>query len=304
MRTMRQQVGFRNLLDDPEHGTIVRNLINYSVMATDMGVHDAFVTRFSGVLEGKAKLMERRILVCQGIIKCADISNPVRLFHGAHMNLAFTSDSFQTRPFNISRRWCRALMKEWKAQANLESILKPGVTTSTSSAEKPPPPPPSVAEAKSQIFFIDKYVRPLFELVSRGIPGMESVLDECRRNLAIWTDVLASGIAPMGDAVTDDEMDSFSTVLPFTLAKEHREAILFHHLSSSSSSSTSESSRPSTPVSSISPVSIFNTGLFSAGGDVNIDRAARVATLKSGRAGKNRSSWSAPLSLEHLVDGL
>lgn len=75
---MRQHTGFRHLLDHPEHGLLIRNLVNYSVMATDMGVHDAFVKRFGGALASRGGLMERRILVCQGLIKCADISNPVR----------------------------------------------------------------------------------------------------------------------------------------------------------------------------------------------------------------------------------
>lgn len=67
------------LLDRPTAGPLFRQLLLKTVLATDMGIHFNFMTDFRDMLAG-ADLPEfqRRILVCQALIKCADISNPVR----------------------------------------------------------------------------------------------------------------------------------------------------------------------------------------------------------------------------------
>ncbi|KAJ7118649.1 hypothetical protein C8R43DRAFT_1077193 [Mycena crocata] len=59
-----------------------RKLLWETVLATDMSVHDAFMRRFEELIENPRgdDRMYRRITICQAIIKCADISNPVRVF--------------------------------------------------------------------------------------------------------------------------------------------------------------------------------------------------------------------------------
>lgn len=78
LRVMRHH-GLGRLLDDPKCGVQNRKLLWETVLATDMSVHDAFMQRFQDLIaqRGENTLMHRRITICQAIIKCADISNPV-----------------------------------------------------------------------------------------------------------------------------------------------------------------------------------------------------------------------------------
>ena len=62
----------------PKFGQVFRKLLLNIVIATDMGVHNQFMERFRQMVDGHVPdELERRILVCQALIKCADISNPV-----------------------------------------------------------------------------------------------------------------------------------------------------------------------------------------------------------------------------------
>lgn len=48
-------------------------------MATDMSVHPDFMKSFQHLISGvDGSICTRQILICQAIMKCADISNPVR----------------------------------------------------------------------------------------------------------------------------------------------------------------------------------------------------------------------------------
>lgn len=67
------------LLDRSTSGPSFRKLLLGTVLATDMGVHFDFMAEFRNLLNGADfPELKRRILVCQALIKCADISNPVR----------------------------------------------------------------------------------------------------------------------------------------------------------------------------------------------------------------------------------
>lgn len=70
--------GLGSLLDRP-NGRAFRKALDGIVLATDMSVHFEFMTSFNGLLiAGKDyPLSRRKLLLCQALIKCADISNPV-----------------------------------------------------------------------------------------------------------------------------------------------------------------------------------------------------------------------------------
>lgn len=75
--------GMGELLDRPQSGIHVRKLLSAVVLATDMSVHFEFMKNFGLLVEGVDSLpADRTTLVCQALIKCADISNPVRYAHG------------------------------------------------------------------------------------------------------------------------------------------------------------------------------------------------------------------------------
>lgn len=87
LRVMRHH-GFGVVLDDRKHGSCLRKILLYAVLATDMGVHQDFMLAFKRMLEGEAtSLCRRQTIICQAILKNADISNPVR--HPSFFYLSF-----------------------------------------------------------------------------------------------------------------------------------------------------------------------------------------------------------------------
>lgn len=72
--------GLGSLLDRPNFGASYRKVLFLVVLATDMSMHADFMQAFEKHIRSKnphPDLLKRRILVCQALIKCADISNPV-----------------------------------------------------------------------------------------------------------------------------------------------------------------------------------------------------------------------------------
>ena len=70
------------LLDRPNFGPQFKKILFLTVLATDMGVHADFMLAFQHLVNSGAAssdLLNRRVLICQALIKCADISNPVRV---------------------------------------------------------------------------------------------------------------------------------------------------------------------------------------------------------------------------------
>lgn len=58
----------------------IRKLLWQTVLATDMSMHDQFMRNFKDIIDGQlGSLCIRQVIVCQAIMKCADISNPVCL---------------------------------------------------------------------------------------------------------------------------------------------------------------------------------------------------------------------------------
>ena len=77
LRVMRHH-GLGILLDDPLHGNHLKKVLLQSVLATDMGIHADFMLRLKQVADGElGPLCMRQIIMCQAILKNADISNPV-----------------------------------------------------------------------------------------------------------------------------------------------------------------------------------------------------------------------------------
>lgn len=72
--------GLGTLLDRPDFGASFRKVLFLVVLATDMGMHGDFMKSFSKHIHSRHARsdLKRRILICQALIKCADISNPVR----------------------------------------------------------------------------------------------------------------------------------------------------------------------------------------------------------------------------------
>ncbi|EIW55345.1 HD-domain/PDEase-like protein [Trametes versicolor FP-101664 SS1] len=226
------------LLDRPTAGPLFRQLLLKTVLATDMGIHFNFMTDFRDMLAG-ADLPEfqRRILVCQALIKCADISNP-------------------SRPYLVSQHWATALESEWSSQLLLEKHLQLPSSVKPSDSR--------IGEANSQIWFNTTFARPLFELIAQGIPSFEQFASQSRENLALWQ-TRAAELAAQPNELSPDAPETpltwpsqapndFLTAFPPTLPESFRQPeemsypMVYHHhhrLSSVAPSTSSSSSTPS-----------------------------------------------------------
>lgn len=66
-----------------DHATSFRKVLESSILATDMSQHFSFVTRLHemgkrfGERRVSTDVEADRLLLCAGLMKCADISNPV-----------------------------------------------------------------------------------------------------------------------------------------------------------------------------------------------------------------------------------
>ncbi|KAI9463022.1 hypothetical protein F5148DRAFT_1300007 [Russula earlei] len=152
--------GFGFLLDNAHSTPHFRKLLAETVLATDMRVHSQFMKRFQQLIDGaEVDQWTKRVLVCQALIKAADISNPCR-------------------PINVSQHWASALQEEWTSQATLERHLH--MIPSVKEEADP------LSEAKSQVWFIDTFAKPLFDLTASGIPETAEYANNCTENLATW----------------------------------------------------------------------------------------------------------------------
>jgi hypothetical protein len=80
LQILRRQ-GFGFLLDNLHSTPHFRKLLAETVLATDMRVHSQFMERFRQIVNGaEVDHWTKRVLVCQALIKAADISNPVIKF--------------------------------------------------------------------------------------------------------------------------------------------------------------------------------------------------------------------------------
>ncbi|KAL5522537.1 hypothetical protein ACEPAG_8553 [Sanghuangporus baumii] len=155
--------GLAHLLAPSPSGTQsqFRRLLLDTVLATDMGVHSIFMQRFAKLMEHPQEfdVVQARTLLCQALIKCADISNP-------------------SRPHTVSQHWSAALASEWASQALLERQLC--LPVSVQDSDDP------AIEANGQISFITLFCSPLLEITSLAVPEMKIFANQCATNCMLW----------------------------------------------------------------------------------------------------------------------
>ncbi|KXN82454.1 3',5'-cyclic-nucleotide phosphodiesterase regA [Leucoagaricus sp. SymC.cos] len=189
--------GLGVLLDDSMNGIPFRKLLTNSVLATDMGVHQAFMEQFEQILDGttessngivkwQAPKCIRQSFICQLLLKNADISNPCR-------------------PFSVSKQWASALQQEWACQYKFENFLQ--LKHSVNPSNEP------LAEANSQVFFTKNIAKPLVDMTTIAIPELTQYSYHCAENLREWERILkelkeAPAVDNPPSAVAPSIMDS------------------------------------------------------------------------------------------------
>ncbi|KAK9471631.1 uncharacterized protein V1510DRAFT_407756 [Dipodascopsis tothii] len=173
----------------------VRDIIVETVLATDMGVHFKYMKKLTKIFEDPARPRSLadlpdpirdhyRILICASLMKCADISNVAR-------NL------------EISTHWGKALSDEFELTAcleqavtasdtNLVACMQSVVDTRKAQRANESEDDRLLALAKSQIFFIDTFARPLFRAMVTALPELQYTLDNVIANGEIWRERIAA----------------------------------------------------------------------------------------------------------------
>ncbi|TDL25150.1 HD-domain/PDEase-like protein [Rickenella mellea] len=229
-----KQHGLGHLLEQGNTATPFRKLLFETVLATDMGVHGQFMQRFKALVDYPPSydLPETRLLLCQALIKCADISNP-------------------SRPHSVSKHWSAALNAEWASQALLEKQLQLPISVQDSTDP--------VDEAKGQIFFIQAFVLPLLEITTHAIPEMIIFTEQCTANAVLWKQRLTelksksqSTYPPVPyRSVSPPHPLDYISVLPLSLPVEFFPPELYstppHSVSSTTTATPSLGSRSSSP---------------------------------------------------------
>lgn len=260
LRVMRYH-GLGGILDNPDTGYHVRKLLWLTVLATDMSVHDQFMADFRNAMGGGAgPVCLRQVVVSQAIMKCADISNP-------------------SRPYPVSKHWASALMEEWASQALYEKYLH--LPPTVQSNDSP------INEAKSQVFFITAFAKPLLDLTIQAIPEMKPFADQCNANLRVWTKRQRALENEQNErhnhaSTTPRHPDDFMTAFPLTLPPAHR---------SPHPEDTQATSWPTTDLSDSSSESNYsNSGLCSPSPSCSVTSFAFSPTSESSTTTSNYHS--------------
>ncbi|GAA5943750.1 3',5'-cyclic-nucleotide phosphodiesterase PDE2 [Sporobolomyces koalae] len=152
-----------------DQATSFRKILEASILATDMSRHFEFVRELSELGQsfaekesGQIRDVEAdRLLLCAGLIKSADISNP-------------------SRPHRISQVWSAALQAEWSVQAKIEADFNLPITVMVQD------PTDSKALAKGQMGFIDLFCKPLFTAMASCVDEFHEFNDKLRDGRLAW----------------------------------------------------------------------------------------------------------------------
>lgn len=149
------------------------HLVRNTILATDMAHHFEYVDKVRGLTLGSGTLSpEERLLVCDLLIKCADILNVLR-------------------PLNLSALWGVALSREFDQVAKLELRLAGDLLVMVPDY----PPLPTTTEAAVamfgglgalQQFFINTFAAGLFQVLGELFPQLRYATQFVESNKLFW----------------------------------------------------------------------------------------------------------------------
>ncbi|CAE7220044.1 unnamed protein product [Rhizoctonia solani] len=257
-----QQSSLEHDLRQP-HG--FRWLLVQTVLATDMSVHFDWIKRFKEYAASESLGFrnvpedEERLMICQALIKCGDISNP-------------------TRPHGVSEHWSRVLLEEWACQATFEQELDLPVTVVNVDIANG-----AKQQAQGQVNFIDIFTQPLFDATANVIPQLSPITEQCATNRKLWharmESLPSAPSQPRARALSSNEAH-YKSIFPLTVPPS-----LHHPTRPSSSGSTSTSLfSPTGSTSSVTTTSVGQTSAM---------RVAYKASMRKQRS-FHHINWNAP----------
>lgn len=161
---MRRHGMSRLLSEDGVRQSELRNLLVETLLVTDLRLHFDWMKRFMQLKDPVAlksiPVETRRVLLCQALLKSADISNPLR-------------------PYAAAQHWSNVLHEEWTSQAGLEIYLEQPVSMAAAAGDER-------KQADVQIAFINTFTQPLFSSLSEIVPSMREFSNMCAENTKLW----------------------------------------------------------------------------------------------------------------------
>lgn len=250
------QSGLGSLLEDRRLPDLRKSLIG-PIIATDMSIHFD-ISRKAETLSWKmaqsgSKIwsLSDRFAVLALLLKCADVSNPLR-------------------PFDISAAWSDALAEEWSVQVDLEREM--GIPTSLSNVREN-------SRYTGQITFMDLFVIPLYQLTA-SLPGLAEMNRFCQLsaiNRELWRERFIQDGRARGIDVADDAMAPVSAH-----TDEKSGPMAGGHLSASDSATVHKVNHIDTEMSAVAAaVSVLSNGeKHTLGSDQPPSRPAAVSSAE------------------------
>ncbi|QRV91059.1 hypothetical protein RhiJN_19077 [Ceratobasidium sp. AG-Ba] len=215
---------------------------------------------------------EERLMICQALIKCGDISNP-------------------TRPHAVSEHWSRVLLEEWACQATFEQELDLPVTVFNVDVADG-----AKQQAQGQVNFIDLFTQPLFNATASVIPQLHLITEQCARNRQLWQERMERLSASTPTAIpnptraraaSQTQEAHYSTIFPLS-----RPPQLAQNMSQVATQPQTPGNQQTRPSSSGSTSTVGVPSLFSPTGSVS-STGASGGTAPVPKS-FHKVSWSAP----------
>lgn len=162
-----------NFLENVDHAHVreIRETVVAVVLATDMSHHFGMLAELKSKIATKrdqgvwfsSDSKKDRLTVIECAVHTSDLGNP-------------------SKQLRLYRKWTEKLFEEFYQQGDKERNL--GMTISPMMDRERP------NMEKSQVFFIDVIVLPLFETVAQILPEMQLCVDSLNANKKFWQDVV------------------------------------------------------------------------------------------------------------------
>lgn len=143
-------------------GQALKSLMKSCILATDMMQHSSLVQMVSEKVETgfSTSRPDDRSLLCVVLVHSADLFNPIR-------------------QFDIAKKWAQCISDEFNAQAEKETRLgfplQEYLVTTT-----------ETKLAENEIYFTNKFVLPLWNVLSNIFPVFETYRVRCTDNIGRW----------------------------------------------------------------------------------------------------------------------
>lgn len=132
----------------------------------------------------------------------------------------------QSRPHHVASFWSSALLEEWAVQAEIEAKFELPVSVVTLKSDSKSDE--RIAQAKSQVGFINLFTQPLFDKMAAAVPSFQLFADYCAAGRVPWEAILkededrkADGASQLDVKTSSSTSEPPKSALSMALAAPH-----------------------------------------------------------------------------------